>query len=126
MSRRSYTRELKPGAVQLVSERGLSVSQAARDLDIHENIVRKWSNATQDTRMQSTGVTVMARLGRPGLTDDQKTELWRRWHAGGRWHAGEGYSDIGRAIGKFPASIFGVLRLFGGYEPAVDLNRTPF
>jgi len=54
----------------------------------------------------------MARLGRPGLTSDQKAELWRRWHEG------EGYSDIGRAIGKFPASVFGVLRLFGGYEPA--------
>ena len=54
----------------------------------------------------------MARLGRPGLTENQKAELWRRWHDG------EGYSDIGRALGKFPASIFGVLRLFGGYEPA--------
>lgn len=54
----------------------------------------------------------MARLGRPGLTDRQKAELWQRWHNG------EGYSDIGRAIGKFPASVFGVLRLHGGYEPA--------
>ena len=60
----------------------------------------------------------MARLGRPGLTDDQKAELWRRWHIG------EGYSDIGRAIGKFPASVFGVLRLFGGYEPAVRTRST--
>jgi IS30 family transposase len=54
----------------------------------------------------------MAQLGRPGLTDGQKAELWQRWHKG------EGYSDIGRAIGKFPASVFGVLRLHGGYEPA--------
>jgi IS30 family transposase len=53
----------------------------------------------------------MARLGRPGLTDLQKEELWRRWRAG------EGYSDIGRALGKFPASVFGVLRLHGGYTP---------
>lgn len=53
----------------------------------------------------------MARLGRPGLTEGQKAELWRRWKAG------EGYSDIGRAIGKFPASVFGVLRLHGGYAP---------
>jgi len=42
MSRRSYTREFKLEAVRLVSERGLSVSQAARDLDIHENVLRKW------------------------------------------------------------------------------------
>lgn len=47
----------------------------------------------------------MARLGRPGLTDDRKAELWRRWHDG------QGYSDIGRALGKVPASIFGVPRM---------------
>ena len=53
----------------------------------------------------------MARLGRPGLTDDQKTELWQRWRNG------ESLSDIGRAINKHPASVFGVLRLYGGYLP---------
>ncbi len=36
----------------------------------------------------------MARLGRPGLTDDQKQELWSRWRKG------ESLSDIGRAIEK--------------------------
>jgi len=60
----------------------------------------------------------MARLGRPGLTDDQKAELWQRWHNG------EGYSDIGRAIGKFPASVFGLLRLFGGYEPTSRMRSS--
>ena len=39
---RSFTREFKLEAVRLVSERGLRVSQAARDLDIHENVLRKW------------------------------------------------------------------------------------
>jgi transposase len=28
--------------VKLVRERGVSVSQAARDLDLHENVLRKW------------------------------------------------------------------------------------
>jgi transposase len=42
MARRSFTREFKLEAVRLVSERGLSVSQAARDLGIHENVLRKW------------------------------------------------------------------------------------
>lgn len=54
----------------------------------------------------------MAQLGRPGLSGAQKDELWRRWRNG------EGHSDIGRALGKFPASIFGVLRLHGGFTPA--------
>ncbi|GAB3686497.1 IS30 family transposase [Salinisphaera aquimarina] len=35
-----------------------------------------------------------------------------------RWGRGEFQSDIGRALGKFPASIFGVLRLHGGIRPA--------
>lgn len=54
----------------------------------------------------------MAKLGRPGLTDAQKAELWDRWQRG------EFQSEIARVLGKFPASIFGVLRLHGGIRPA--------
>lgn len=53
----------------------------------------------------------MARVGRPGMTEAQKDEVWRRWRTG------ESLSDIGRAIGRFPASIFGLLRLHGGVTP---------
>ncbi len=42
MKRRSFTREFKVEAVRLVRERGVSVAQAARDLDVHENVLRKW------------------------------------------------------------------------------------
>jgi transposase len=28
--------------VRLVMERGVAISQAARDLDLHENVLRKW------------------------------------------------------------------------------------
>lgn len=48
MARRSFTREFKLEAVRLVSERGLSVSQAARDLGIHENVLRKWVRQYRD------------------------------------------------------------------------------
>ena len=41
-TRRRFTREFKLEAVKLVSERGVAMSQAARDLDIHENVLRKW------------------------------------------------------------------------------------
>jgi transposase, IS30 family len=53
----------------------------------------------------------MARVGRPGMTEAQKDEVWRRWRTG------ESLSDIGRAVSKFPASIFGLLRLHGGVTP---------
>ena len=42
MQRRKFAREFKLEAVRLVRDRGVSVAQAARDLDVHENVLRKW------------------------------------------------------------------------------------
>jgi len=42
MQRRKFGRELKVEAVRLIKDRGVSVAQAARDLDVHENVLRKW------------------------------------------------------------------------------------
>ena len=42
MQRRRFSREFKVEAVKLVRERGVSVAQAARELDVHENVLRKW------------------------------------------------------------------------------------
>jgi IS30 family transposase len=55
----------------------------------------------------------MAQLGRPGMSFEEKAELWRRWKQG------ESLSDIARALKKGGGSIFGVLRLCGGIAPAV-------
>jgi len=60
----------------------------------------------------------MARMGRPGLSDSQKLELWQRWKAG------ESLSDIGRALGKHAASIFGVVVSKGGIVPSIR-RRAP-
>ncbi|WP_312792690.1 IS3 family transposase [Diaphorobacter nitroreducens] len=40
--RRTFSREFKFEAVRLVTERGVAVAQAAKDLDVHENVLRKW------------------------------------------------------------------------------------
>ena len=42
MVRRQFTREFKIEAVRLVRDRGVSVAQACRDLDVHENLLRRW------------------------------------------------------------------------------------
>jgi transposase len=42
MQRRKFSREFKLEAVRLVKDRGVAVAQAARDLDVHENVLRKW------------------------------------------------------------------------------------
>lgn len=55
----------------------------------------------------------MARMGRPGLADAQKAELWHRWKDG------QSLSDIGRALSKHAGSIHGVVSLNGGIVPAV-------
>lgn len=59
----------------------------------------------------------MARTGRPGMSREQKVELWQRWKAG------ETLSDIGRALGKHAGSVFGVLIAKGGIAPAARLRR---
>lgn len=40
--RRQFSREFKLEALKLVEERGVSIRQAAQDLDVHENVLRKW------------------------------------------------------------------------------------
>ena len=42
MGRRSFTREFKLEAVRLVRDRGVRISEAAQDLGLHENVLRKW------------------------------------------------------------------------------------
>ena len=42
MGRRTFSKEFKVESVRLVRNRGVSIAQAARDLDVHENVIRKW------------------------------------------------------------------------------------
>lgn len=42
MGRRSFSPEFKLEAIKLVRERGVMVAQAARDLGLHQNVLRKW------------------------------------------------------------------------------------
>ena len=59
-TRRQFSREFKFEAVRLVRERGVSVAQAARDLDVHENVLRKWvREAASDPQHAFPGQGVM-------------------------------------------------------------------
>jgi IS30 family transposase len=62
----------------------------------------------------------MARMGRPGMSDAQKRELWDRWKAG------ESISEISRALGRPPGSVFTILKSNGGYVPPVRSRRPGF
>jgi transposase len=59
-TRRQFSREFKLEAVRLVKDRGVSVAQAARDLDVHENVLRKWiRETTADPQHAFSGNGVM-------------------------------------------------------------------
>lgn len=59
----------------------------------------------------------MPRTGRPGLSAQQKKELWNRWKDG------QSLSEIGRALGKHAGSIHGVLSANGGIFPLEKKRR---
>ena len=42
MTRRKFSREFKIEAVKLVMERGVSVAEACRDLEVAESVLRRW------------------------------------------------------------------------------------
>jgi IS30 family transposase len=62
----------------------------------------------------------VARMGRPGMSDASRARLWELWRAG------KGYSEISRAIGYPPGSIFTVIRQTGGYVPAPRSRRVQY
>lgn len=46
MTRGKFSREFKSGAVKLVTDRGVSVAQASRDLDLAEGVLPRWMRET--------------------------------------------------------------------------------
>ena len=48
MARRQFNREFKLEAVRLVRERGMTVAGAARELGLHDNVLRRWIRQFED------------------------------------------------------------------------------
>src|SRR3954463_2485923 len=46
-ARRTFTNEFKVAAVQLLLDKGYSFAEAARSLDISENLLRKWKQTLE-------------------------------------------------------------------------------
>ena len=68
VTRRRFSQEFKLEAVKLVKERGVSASQAARDLGVHQNVLRKWVKELavqrQPVMLGADGMPVQAELAR--------------------------------------------------------------
>ena len=68
MERRSFTREFKLEAVKLIKDRGVSVAQASRDLEVHGNMLRKWIRDFESDPQQAfpgQGFHIIGLVGRP-------------------------------------------------------------
>jgi len=59
----------------------------------------------------------VVKIGRPGLPSDKRQQVWELWRAG------RGISEISRAVGSPPGSIFSILLPFGGVYQAPQQRR---
>jgi len=53
MERRRFTREFKLEAVKLVTDRGVTIAQASRDLDVNGTVLRRWVKAFDADQQQA-------------------------------------------------------------------------
>lgn len=65
-TRRKYTDEFKDEAIKLVTEQGYKITETARNLGIHEGVLRRWiKERSPETSPSSTGmVKLQAELKR--------------------------------------------------------------
>lgn len=66
--RKNYTREFKEEAVKLVTEQGYQVSEAARNLGVHPNMLSRWKREILGDNESSSGM---------GNLNDVQAELQR-------------------------------------------------
>ena len=66
--RRVYTVEFKQDAVKLITDQGYTVSEAARSLGVHANVLRKWK---QKLEAESS-------VGKNGSLNGEEREELRR------------------------------------------------
>ena len=67
--RKSYSKQFRIDAVKLVADQGYKISEAARNLEIHPNVLRKW-------RDQLVGDSDQVFPGKGHMTPE-KEELYR-------------------------------------------------
>ena len=69
-TRRAFTREFKVEAVALVPRQGLSVAEAARRLEIGQNLLRKWRE-----QLAAEGSRAFAAKSQPSALEEENRRL---------------------------------------------------
>ena len=71
-----YDEEFKKGAMALVTEKGMPLKSAAKDLGICPDTLRSWLNASDDTPSVQLKNPVVST---PKLTKIIYSQVWRNW-----------------------------------------------
>jgi transposase InsO family protein len=126
MRRRKFSREFKVEAVRLVRVRGVSVAQASRDIDVHENVLRKWvadftyvwtaegwlyvAAVVDLFSRRVVGWSMKAEMSAQFVTDALLMAIWRRGRPGALLH----HSDRG-SQGGFKRSSQQDIRFYASH-----------
>lgn len=68
--KRTFTAQFKEEALAMISREGLSVSEAARRLGVHQNLLRKWRGL-----VQSQGAKAFTGPAQPSAIEEENRQL---------------------------------------------------
>ena len=77
-SRRAFTDEFKAEAVQLVTVEGHPVSQVAKDLGIHESLLRRWQRKREARQARVAGVKPTAAVAASIIVEQEEIRRLKR------------------------------------------------
>ena len=76
--RREFTDEFKAEAVRLVTVEGHSARQVAKDLGIHESLLRRWRRKLEVRQARSAGVSPSGAVAASALVEQEEIRKLKR------------------------------------------------
>ena len=76
--RRSFNEEFKAEAVRLVTVEGHSARQVARDLGIHESLLRRWQRKQEARQARAAGVKPSATVAASIIVEQEEIRKLKR------------------------------------------------
>ena len=77
-SRRAFTDEFKAEAVRLVTVEGHPVSQVAKDLGLHESLLRRWKRKLEARQARVAGVRPTAAVAASIIVEQEEIRRLKR------------------------------------------------
>ncbi len=77
-SRRAFTDEFKAEAVRLVAVEGHAARRVARDLGIHESLLRRWQRKLEARQARAAGVKTSATVAASLIVEQEEIRKLKR------------------------------------------------